>query len=701
MLTSLKRDVFMSRGMPYSVFSRLCAQIRHKAMRIEQQKAERAAMATNPQLTSSRSASLSGAFQNMNSGVAGGNHAEPEREGSAVSLAPASLTQPNVQHTDAGRFADNTSLQQLGDPDQGASDAAGSKRSFSTMQEDTLEDAGSSSNAQQSYHDQEDSERPAQRARLSEPEGPSALDNGTSQVQNATTGLSPELTMNTAESEAGSNVSPAALSSALPTPMPQQPFGERPVGQFDLAACRAMQEQARAAEAVPMQPFSAAFAQTQAAAQAGQAQAVQAQADQAQVVQTQLEADQAHAVQAPAVQAPAVQAQAVQAQIVQAQAPQAHALQAPAVLTPAAQTQSVQLPAAQLPTAQAPTAQAPTAQAQPPLPRAQLVDTSRDEFLQAQVRQCRAPHKMAANRARASRFTSAFSYLVESGGLMAAAAHAGIHLTVGEVEKILESQKILEALRAQEDESQASSPSTSQSSLDPSLVDPSLIDQSAAIQSPFTPTTTQQSPQDSSATTTPSTGAPTTAASSPTSQPPTLANTESIPGKGKGVLPHVVAKARFFLNDQERDLAADQLISAWTAYRDPSETPIAKEQAALWIVNFSLNFRQQWTMFADSFGSIKDTTLAQLRMPYSGVLPNNPNSPALSAGADLSQPQEDSNIGENQTPQFQHTMHVAQAKNEESGTASASDSQLDFQVLPEGSMISGLDSDVNYSNDAF
>lgn len=637
-------------------------------------------MATNPQPTYSRSVSLTGASQDANFGVAGANHAGPEDEGSTMSLLPASLTQADIQHTEAGHPADNTSLQHLEDSDQSTSDVAGSKRSFSTMQEEISEDTGSSSNNQQSHHDPEDSERPSQRPRLSEPAGPSILNNGTSQNGNATTGFSQQLTVNTPdEPEARNTVSPAALSYAAPMTMPQQPPGERPVGQFDLAACRAMQEQARAAQAVPMQPLSEAVVQTHAAAHAAQAHAVQAPAIQASTVQP------------PAVQAPVIQTPAVQAPVVQTPAVQASAIQAPAAQAPAAQAQPAQLPVAQLP----------SAHPLPPMPLAQRVDTSRAEFLEAQYRESHAPFKMAANRARASRFTSAFNHLVESGGLMAAAAHAGVRLTLGEVERILQASRELEAQRAQENGSHASSPPTSQSPPEMSLVDPSLIDQSAATQSSSTSTTTQQSPQDLSAMATPSTGAPTTAASSPASQPPTLANTEDIPGQGKGVLPHVVAKAQFFLNEQERDLAVDQLTSAWTEYRHSPETSIAKERATLWIVNFSLNFRQQWTIFADSFGSIKNTTLAQLMTPHSHVLSNSPDNPAPSSGADVPQPQEGSIIGDNQTPQFQHTMHVAQAQSQESGTASSPDSQLDFDFLFDGPLASDLNAALRATDHLF
>lgn len=248
-------------------------------------------------------------------------------------------------------------------------------------------------------------------------------------------------------------------------------------------------------------------------------------------------------------------------------------------------------------------------QSQAPQPQAQLVDASRAQILQAQYRRSQAPSEMQANHSRASQFESGFNQLVESNGLSFTAAQAGIVLSLKANQE------------AQEGGAQASSLPGTQSLIEQPLVDPALNDQSAAFPPQSIPSTIQTRPQElsvSNATATPS----------PAPQQSKPANMEDIPGKGKGVLPHAVAKATFFLDDNEKQSAIGHLARVWAAYRRSSDGSDVKERAALWIVNFSLNFRQQWTLSARSGGTLRRTTLAQLTRSRC----TNPSNPASAAG---------------------------------------------------------------------
>ncbi|KAJ4423042.1 hypothetical protein N0V82_002309 [Gnomoniopsis sp. IMI 355080] len=543
------KDVFMSRGMPFPLFCRLCAQLRNKAKNSRSQYGDREAVVVNPQPTSPFSEPLISDLQQPKPDSPVAKYARLDDQDSAVSLSPTRLQQVNVQRTETSGVSPQTlsgfgtatvdaTLQHQENSSHAAQTSHGPKRSFSSMQEKCVETTGYSRSTQQYHQGQETSERPVQRLRYSQPANLSSLNPDASHTHTCTTASSPQLATPTLSvTGATSNLSTHVPSTAQSGSGSQQPANQRPLGQFDIAACRAMQVQARAAYAVPIQTPSEA------------------------------------------------------------------AVQAQAAILQAAQTRATQ--------------------PQPPQPQAQLVDATQARIRQSQYRRAHAPSEIKANQARASEFEVAFNQRVECNGLSSEAAQAGIVRTLKEIEE------------AQVNGAQADSLPSVQSPVEQSLVDPALIDQSSAIQSPPIPSTTQQSPEDLSIASPTFTPAP--APQAPAPQQSAQANTEDIPGKGKGVLPHAVAKATFFMNDEEKESAIAHLAKAWTAYRRFSEESASKERAALWIVNFSLNFRQQWTSSARSGEPIRHTTLAHLTRSRSGMRSKISSNPASAAGA--AQPQ--------------------------------------------------------------
>lgn len=565
--------------MPYPLFCRLCAQLRNKAKNVQLQNGDRAAVVVNAQPMASRSEPLNNPLQQSSPGGPVAKYARLEDQDSAVSLSPARLQEANVQRTETSELSPQTlsdismanvepSLQHQENSTHAAHIPRGSKRSFSSMQEKCVETTGSSRSVQQCSQGQETSERPAQCLRYSQPAYHSSLNpDGSHAPQGTAASSTQQATPTGGVTGAITNVSTHAPSPAQSVPRSQQPADQRPLGQFDIAACRAMQVQARAAHAVPIQPPSAAVLQSQAAMlQAAQNRAAQPQPSQRQI---------------------------------------------------------------------------------------QLVDATQARIRQSQYRRAHAPSEMKANQARASEFEVAFNQLVESKGLSSEAAQAGIVRTLKEIEE------------ARVNGVQADSLPNTQSPVEKSLVDPALIGQSSAIQPPSIMSTAQQDPEDLSVTNSTATQVP--APQAPARQQSTQANTEDIPGKGRGVLPHAVAKATFFLNDKEKESAIAHLARAWTAYRGSSEASVIKERAALWIVNFSLNFRQQWTLSARSRGTMRHMTLAQLTKSRPGVRSKNPSKPASTAGAAQSQGRPGHNADIDQTDRQQLMTRGRQTQGSDAG----------------------------------
>lgn len=615
MLTLLHRDVFKARGMPYAMYRQVGAQIKIKAKANGYEPAEKAAAVKYPRTTTvhhSRSEPLNDPFQNGSPGGAGEYYVRIDDQDSAVSLSPARPPHGRPQHTDTVECAPQTQsdssasaakarLQHQENPSRATQVSRGSKRSFSSLQEEDSPSTGSTCNPQQSHVGQQTIERPAQRPRYSRPIVPSPQDPEAARVQ-AITAASPSLlTVSVASApRAVTSGPPQASSQAQSVPVPQQPAVQRQVGQFNMAACRAMQVQARAAHAVPLQAPTAAV----------------------------------------------VQAQAAMLQAAQARA------------------------------------------AQPPPPRVQLVDASRAQKLQAHYRRSQAPSEIEANQTRASQFASGFNQIVGSHGLIIEAAQAGIAETLEENEEHLVDQSPVNPLPVTQSLTDPSPidpslafqlPLIQQSSVQQPTIGPSLINQSANFQSSSSPPLIQQSPRQQStidpslmqSATLPSSSfrplmhqspqtlpvGPSTATSSPAFQ---QASTVDMPGKGKGVLPHAVARATFFINAKEKTEAISHLTKAWTAYSQSLAGSTLKERAAMWIVNFSLNFRQHWSLSTRSGSTLRETTLAQLTRAYADARSTLLRNATSNPGAAHFQFQQGHNVVDAQAAQQQHTMRARQ-----------------------------------------
>lgn len=583
--------------MPYPMFIRLYSQIKERANAVRQLAEKRVPEKVNHQPITSvqwpRSQPLNDSIQDGSPGGAKENCARSDIDVTAIPLSQANLPQtqpatelqlasssPSVQvppdaatwtrsgvikpglraflqqmetsaagtqgSSDFRNIGVNARLQHQEKSRQAPQGPRGTKRLFSSMQEESSRNTGSSSTPSQSQPFQEFTGRPVQRPRHSQSLIPPYLSANVPHAQTSTTASSLQLAAPTVVgSGATANCLTGAPPAAQAVPIAQQ-TGARPVGQFDVSACRAMQTQARAAQAIPLQP------------------------------------------------------------------PSAEVLQAQATILQAAQARA--------------------AQSQDPQPQAALVDASRAQMLQAQYRQSQAPSEREANQTRALEFEAGFNEVVQARGLLVQAAQAGLLQIPNQARGT-----VMYGIQAD------SLPNTLSSTT-----------QSSFIQSAVTPSPTQQAlPGQSSPT-------QSTATPSPPSQQPIKANMEDIPGKGKGVLPHAITKATFFLNDKEKYEAISHVTRAWAAYRKYSEGSAVKERAASWIVNFSLNFRQHWTLSTRPGGSLKQTTFAQLVQCRSDMRFKSLSSSASAAGAAPSQFREAHIVVDNQATLQQHMAGIGQ-----------------------------------------
>lgn len=562
--------------MPYPIFSRLYAQIKGKATICRREHEQTTAAPANPRPTTSvqpsRPQPLNDHFQDGSPSGARQAYVRSDDEQSApeIQLAQGSRVVQSFPDTDSralsgvSESAVKTRLEHQDKSSQASQGRRGTKRLFSSVQEEGSQSTGSSISPHQSHLGQETTERPAQRSRYSQTVVPSPLSPDVSQGQPSTTAPPSQLVMPTAGRPSPAiNGSPRASPSTQAMAIPQQPGVQRQVGQFDSARCRDMQAQARAAQAVPLQP------------------------------------------------------------------PSTEVLQAQAEMLQAAQARA--------------------AQPLPPPSQVQLVDASQAQALQAQYRRAHAPSEIEANQNRAAEFEAGFNKAVQSQGLSVPQAQAGVFLPPEQVQEQHENEARSNSLLTLQSPAQDSlidqppaiqsavtSPSVQQSLIDQSTINPSLFQQSPATESTATP--------------------------SPTSQPITQANTEDIPGKGKGVLPHVVAKATFFLNDQEKDNAISYLTRAWTAYRKQSEGSAGNQRAASWIINFTLNFRRHWLLSSRSDGTLRSVTSAQLMQAQSGARSKNPRSSASVRGVAQSQVCQGQKVADNQAAQQQDKPCVTQTQ---------------------------------------